>query len=179
MKYLSTSTTTTNLLLHPSKGISCDAILVNYGLAAFGVLLIIVGAFSGSIFVAGFGLLILIPALASGRKRVPPPPRPQRAPARAAPAPLPPRVGDEFKTTEFKMTEADYPTAARYVETPSSSSMAGSNLALFPTAILPTLNLSGTPKVQPAQAPPKEEPRDEFLELIAFVGLMKILSEKR
>jgi hypothetical protein len=140
----------------------------NYGLLAFGLILILVGAATNSIFVVIFGLFILLPALVTTRgRRVPPKPPPAAPPTRYTSTTVESQV-------PLKVTQPPIPEGK-----PPSSPYA----PIFPAPFFPTLNNPSTPTPLTAQVSaqtaPQPQQRDEVLEMLVLLGLLRILSRDR
>ena len=148
---------------------------MNVGLLFLAVILIIAGTAINSVFVVIFGVLFLIAAVLPRRKQpsvpqrgVPPPayPTPQ---ARAAPS-----------VRQVEKTVATAPPPPVPVSIPQAS-QPGRTLAvgpLFPSPILPALNPLPAAKHEVTQEKSVES-RDEFLTLVALLGLISLFSKRR
>ncbi len=141
----------------------------NYPLLAFGLILIFVGALTGSIFVVLFGLFILLPALTRSRRKSPTIGRPPQTapPVRYAPP----------------ATQPEVPARVTLPPVAEDRRASGPYAPMFPAPFLPMLNSPSTsspvaPEVSPASAV-KPEQRDEVLEMIALLGLLGLLSRRR
>jgi hypothetical protein len=159
--------------------------MANVGLVVLGFFLIVIGLGTGSELALILGVIFLIPGIATGRRRTPAPSTrvPQRPPPPRYTSPKPP--APVMQPSQMALAEPKTPVI-QYSPLPAKTD-SGATLfqpfssPLFPTAMLPTLNLSGA-----RQEPQKEAvavassgQRDELLELLALMGVVRILSEKR
>jgi len=141
---------------------------LNAGLLVFAFLLIIAGAYTGSLFILFFGVIFLIAGILPSRRRV-------GIPSGQTPRPAPPRAPPPKKEAE-RPHELPVPIPKIRIE-PSSVGLA--NAPLFLSPVFPTL--SPLPQVK-FESPPeakKGEAPDEFLTLVVLVGLMRLFSRER
>ena len=145
---------------------------MNLGLLFFAVLLIIAGAATGSLFIAFFGVILLVAAALPTRRvtripqRQPSPPRPTPQ-ARVTPPPM-------------QMAKAPEPQVPPPQQRLTEMSQTSATAAVFPSTLFPTLTLLSPPtKYETTPESRKGETPDEFLTLVALLGLLRLFSERR
>ncbi len=145
---------------------------MNVGLLFFAVLLIVAGAAFGFLVVVFLGVILLVVAILPSR-------RPISLPQRAPPSPYtsrPARITTSDVQTDKMVATQHIPVSIPQPRMTQSQTLAGG--ALFPSPILPTLNPIPAVRSE-ATSEKKEESRDEFLTLVAILGLLTLFSRRR
>jgi len=156
---------------------------LNRRLFVFSLLLMVAGFVSGIYLVSLIGLLLLIPSLASPSQapaRKPPPQtsQPSQPPRRAAPPvhkPPPPAQMSSPKTEPATPPAQEMTYMSTSPSVPSMQPLSYTP-ALFPSPMLPSLSLMGSPPSQ-AKAPQevRREREDELVEVGAMLALLKLV----
>jgi hypothetical protein len=145
---------------------------LNVGLLFFAVLLIVAGAAFGFIVVVFLGAILLVVAILPGRRSISLPQKPPPPPYTSPPA----RIATSAVQTGKMVATQHIPVSIPEPRMTQSQTPAGGSL--FPSPILPTLNpLPVVRSEVPSEK--KEESRDEFLTLVAILGLVTLFSRRR
>jgi hypothetical protein len=144
---------------------------LNLGLLFFAVLLIIAGAATGSLFIVFFGVLLLV-AAALPRRRVTRIPQRQPSPAR------PPTPQTRVTPPPVQMAKAAEPQVPPPQPRMTETSQTSATQPIFPSTLFPTLTLSPPVKYEATQEAKKGETQDEFITLVALLGLLKLFSKR-
>ena len=144
---------------------------MNLGLLFFAVLLIIAGAATGSLFVSLFGVILVVAAALPARRgtRIP-----QRQPSPTRPSPQARVTPPPVKMARAPEPQVPPPPQPRSTETSQTSATA----AVFPSTLFPAQTLSPPLKYEATPEARKGEPPDEFLTLVALLGLLRIFSKR-
>jgi len=144
---------------------------LNVGLLFFAILLIIAGAATGSLFVSFFGVILLVAAALPARRgtRIP-----QRQPSPARPTPQ-----ARMTPAPMQMAKAHEPQVPPPQPRLTETSQTSATAAVFPFALFPSQALSPPLRYEATPESRKGEPPDEFLTLVALLGLLRLFSERR
>ena len=142
---------------------------LNLGLLFFAVLLIIAGAATGSLFIVFFGVIFLVAAALPTRRKTG---IPQRQPSPARPAPQARVTPPPMQTAKAESHVS--PPQPRPAEPPPTSATA----AVFPSTLFPSLTPSPPLRYEATPESRKGEAPDEFLTLVALLGLLKLFSKR-
>ncbi len=143
---------------------------LNLGLLFFAVILIIAGAATGSLFVSFIGVILMVAAALPARRgtRIP-----QRQPSPTRPSPqarvTPPPV---------QMARAPEPQVPPPQPRSTETSQTAATSAVFPSTLFPVQTLSPPLKYEATPEARKGETPDEFLTLVALLGILRIFSKR-
>jgi uncharacterized protein (DUF58 family) len=143
---------------------------MNLALLFFAVLLIIAGAATGSIFIVSFGILLLVAAAVPTRRGT-------RVPQRQ-PSPLRPTPQARVTPPQAQVARAPEPQLPPPQSQSTEMSRTSATAAVFPSTLFPTLTLSPPVKYEATPEAKKAETPDEFLTLVALLGLLKLFSKR-
>lgn len=144
---------------------------MNKGLFGLSVLMIIFGAVSGFYIVSLFGVLLLIPSVASGGARRPPP----TVPAGSAP------TGQRISPPPVARLSANRPPAAKMdvsMVAVEAVTVQSYSQPLFPGMVFPSIGLI-TPALPAAPTPapaPQQGGREDLVDALGILVLLKLLS---
>jgi hypothetical protein len=145
------------------------------GLLVFSLLLIVAGFLLGSFFLSAIGVFLLIPAFMS--------PGPSRQPTKTQTSP-PPRKPAPYvpMSAPAPATLPPVPSGAPAPPAPQSGyeqRSAAGNPALFPSTMFPSFGQSQAIMPTPGEAKQgggTPETRDEFVEIVAVLAVLKLIS---
>lgn len=152
---------------------------MNKGLLAFSVLLIVVGALLGVTLIAVFGVVLLIPAFLSksskpAQSQTKPAPQQPRASARqSSPSPVPqPWQG---QANQMNQAAAEVAVVGPPIPREVVSAGYGTNTALFPTPMFPTIGQPYPPaRLLEEGKREGEKERDELFEMAVILALLRM-----
>ena len=149
---------------------------MNRTLVYFSVVLIIIGLLFGIYLIAFVGFLLLLPALLTASR---PPAKPTPAPVTQAPRRIIPAPENKPETVPSPGQHMPMPTPMPVGAVPTTSMGQSYSQALFPTPLMPSLSLMGMgsiPQVAKEAVPTKPEGREELVEVVAILALLKLIS---
>jgi len=142
---------------------------LNLGLLFFAVLLIVAGAATGSLFVSFFGVILMVAAALPARRGT-------RIPQRQ-PSPTRPTSQARVTPPPVQMARAPEPQAPPPQPRPAETSQSAT-AAVFPSTLFPAQTLSPPLRFEATPEARKGETPDEFLTLVALLGILRIFSKR-